>query len=104
MLLETAIGEAKHLKGILTICWLDLANAFGSLPHDILEELLVSLPIPIELQSILPEQHIGRGRGRRRSWLARTSSQSLPHPVYVKATASALSSLTWLPNAPHTLR
>ena len=55
MLLETAIGEAKHLKGNLTICWLDLANAFGSLPHDFLEELFVSLPIPIELQSILAD-------------------------------------------------
>ena len=37
MLLETVIGEAKHLKGILTICWMELANAFGSLLHDFLE-------------------------------------------------------------------
>jgi hypothetical protein len=43
ILLETAIGEAKHLKKNLT-CWLDLANAFGSLPRDFLEELFVSLP------------------------------------------------------------
>jgi hypothetical protein len=43
ILLETAIGEAKHLKRNLTICWLDLANAFGSLPRDFLEELFVSL-------------------------------------------------------------
>jgi hypothetical protein len=44
MLLETAIEEAKHLKGNLTICWLDLANAFGSLPRDFLEELFVNMP------------------------------------------------------------
>jgi hypothetical protein len=55
MLLETAIEEAKHLKWNLTICWLDLANAIGSLPHHYLEELFVSLPIPIELQSILAD-------------------------------------------------
>jgi hypothetical protein len=55
MLLETAIGEAKHLRKDLTICWLDLANAFGSLPHDYLEELFNSLPIPIELQSTLAD-------------------------------------------------
>jgi hypothetical protein len=50
MLLETAIREAKHLLKDLTICWLDLVNAFGFLKHDFLEELFNSLPIPIELQ------------------------------------------------------
>lgn len=31
MLLETAVGEAKHRKDDMAICWLDLMNAFGSL-------------------------------------------------------------------------
>ncbi len=42
MLLETVIGEAKNLRKDLTICWLDLANAFGSLPNEFLQELFNS--------------------------------------------------------------
>jgi hypothetical protein len=55
MLLETVIGEAKHLRKDLTICLLDLADAFGSLPNDFLQELFNSLPIPIELHSTLTD-------------------------------------------------
>jgi hypothetical protein len=55
MLLETVIGEAKSLRKDLTICWLDLANAFGSLPNEFLQELFNSLPIPIKLQSTLSD-------------------------------------------------
>ena len=53
MLLESAIKEAKLKKTRLTICWLDLANAFGSLPHYFLHQLFQSLPIPTELRDIL---------------------------------------------------
>lgn len=59
MLLETAVGEAKHRKDDMAICWLDLMNAFGSLPHDYLEELFLSLPIPLELQSVLMDIYRG---------------------------------------------
>lgn len=59
MLLETAIGEAKHRRTDLTIFWLDLMNAFGSLPHDYLKELLLSLPFPLELQAVLTDIYRG---------------------------------------------
>lgn len=59
MLLETAVGEARHRKADLTICWLDLMNAFGSLPHDYLEELFLSLPIPVDFQVVLAEIYRG---------------------------------------------
>ncbi len=55
MLLESAIEEAKSQKRNLTICWLDLANAFGSLPHDYLNQLFCSLPVPPALRSILTD-------------------------------------------------
>lgn len=55
MLLETAVGEARHRKDDLVICWLDLTNAFGSLPHDYLGALFWSLSIPRELQAILTD-------------------------------------------------
>lgn len=53
MLLECAIEQAKLKKRNLTICWLDLANAFGSLPHDFIFQLFSSLPIPDALRNIL---------------------------------------------------
>ncbi|XP_046632270.1 uncharacterized protein LOC124311947 [Daphnia pulicaria] len=55
MLLESAIEEAKLKKSNLTICWLDLANAFGSLPHDFLHQLFASLPIPTVLRDLLSD-------------------------------------------------
>ena len=32
--------EAKESKGALTVLWLDLANAYGSMPHKLVEEAL----------------------------------------------------------------
>ena len=55
MLLQSAIEEAKLRKRVLTICWLDLANAFGSLPHDFLNQLFDSLPVPPVLREILTD-------------------------------------------------
>jgi hypothetical protein len=59
MLLECAIEEAKQKKRNLTICWLDLANAFGSLPHAFLFELFHSLPLPEALREILIDIYSG---------------------------------------------
>jgi hypothetical protein len=53
MLLECAIEEARSQKRKLIICWWDLANAFGSLPHAFLNQPLLSLPIPGALRNIL---------------------------------------------------
>ena len=58
-LLQSAIEEAKKDKSNLTICWLDLSNAFGSLPHATLSELFSSLPIPEDLRKILKDIYRG---------------------------------------------
>ena len=58
-LLQSAIEEAKKDKSNLTICWLDLSNAFGSLPHATLSELFSSLPIPEELRKMLKDIYSG---------------------------------------------
>lgn len=58
-LLQSAIEEAKKNKSNLTICWLDLSNAFGSLPHATLSELFSSLPIPEDLRKILKDIYSG---------------------------------------------
>jgi hypothetical protein len=59
MLLEAAIEEARSQKGSVTICWLDLANAFGSLPHDYLNQFFCSLSLPHVLRSILTDIYRG---------------------------------------------
>lgn len=52
-LLHAAIEEAKHSKRNLVIAWLDLSNAFGSIPHGVLGKLFESLPIPTQLRDVL---------------------------------------------------
>jgi hypothetical protein len=55
MLLEGAIEEAGSQKRSATICWLDLDNAFDSLPHDYPNQLFCSLPVPPALRSNLTD-------------------------------------------------
>lgn len=52
-LLQTVIEEARANGSNLATAWLDLANAFGSVHHTILKQLLESLPIPAKLRAIL---------------------------------------------------
>ena len=39
------------------IVWLDLANAFGSLPHSTLNKLFESLPLPDHTSTILKDMY-----------------------------------------------
>ena len=52
-LLQAAVEKAKFKKLDLSITWLDLSNAFGSVPHRVLFDLIDSLPIPDVLARIL---------------------------------------------------
>ena len=52
-LLQTVVDNAQRNKTGFSITWLDLTNAFGSLPHAFLQELFSSLPIPARLREIL---------------------------------------------------
>jgi len=54
-LLQAVIDEAKRTKKDISITWLDLTNAFGSLPHSVLQQLFESLPIPEHLRSVLSD-------------------------------------------------
>ena len=55
--LQAAVEEAKNKKRDLSITWLDLSNAFGSVPHSIIFELFDSLPLPTDLRRILLDIH-----------------------------------------------
>lgn len=51
--LHAVIEESKRRREDMVISWLDLSNAFGSVPHPILNSLFQSLPLPEELRLIL---------------------------------------------------
>ena len=54
-LVQMAIEHSKEKMQTLVIAWLDLRNAFGSIPHGHLLELFRSLPIPDGLRAILSD-------------------------------------------------
>ena len=58
-LLETAISEGRRRKLNLAIAWLDLQNAFGSIPHEILRKTWIQLGIPPILLGILHDIYCG---------------------------------------------
>jgi len=47
------IREAKNSKSNLTVVWLDLANACGSVPHKLIEEALDHYQIPDHIKKII---------------------------------------------------
>ena len=51
--LTQLVREAKQAKGGLTIVWLDLTNAYGSIPHKVLEEMLKRYHVPGKVQELL---------------------------------------------------
>ena len=48
-----SIQEAKKEKSDLSVVWLDLANAFGSVPHQLLQKSMEHFWIPPEIQTLL---------------------------------------------------
>jgi hypothetical protein len=47
------IKEAKENNGDLTVIWLDLANAYGSIPHKVIERVLQTYYIPPKIQALV---------------------------------------------------
>ena len=52
-LLQTIVEETKLKKGNMSMAFLDLCNAFGSIPHMVIGELFSSLPVPEGLRSLI---------------------------------------------------
>lgn len=49
------IQEAKENKGDLVVLWLDLTNAYGSIPHKVVEEMLKRYHIPEKIRAMLKD-------------------------------------------------
>ena len=52
-LLSQLIREAKTEKKNLVITWLDIANAYGSIPHDVIQTALVRAHIPENTRELI---------------------------------------------------
>ena len=51
--LTQLIKEARENKGELSVVWLDLTNAYGSIPHKFVAETLRRYHVPGEIQTML---------------------------------------------------
>lgn len=58
-LLQTAIDGARRGTKEICVAWLDLENAFGSVPHDYIFEMMTSLELPLSLVLIINEVYTG---------------------------------------------
>jgi len=48
------LKEAREKKGNLALIWLDLANAYGSIPHRLDEKAVMLYHIPLKEQELVP--------------------------------------------------
>ena len=48
------LKEAREKKGNLALIWLDLANAYGSIPHRLDEKAVTLYHIPLKVQELVP--------------------------------------------------
>lgn len=58
------LREARENKGNLVVLWLDLANAYGSIPHRLLEKALQKHHVPQNIRSS------SNCQGESRPWFA----------------------------------
>ena len=68
-MLSELLKNAKHTNRQITICWTDLANAFGSLRHDLIQFALDWYHFPVEFRQFVHSYYEGLLiRVRTRSW------------------------------------
>ena len=53
--LTQIIREAREGKGELAVIWLDLANAYGSMPHKLVQLTLEKYHVPAKTRHLLEE-------------------------------------------------
>ena len=58
-LLTQMIAEAKEKKKNIVLTWLDIANAYGSMPHELIREVLEAAHVPQEIQEFVKQYYDG---------------------------------------------
>ena len=58
-ILKSLVGQARHNKKKLSVAWLDIRNAFGSVPHVTIPNTLRHIGVPSELISFIMNAYTG---------------------------------------------
>ena len=58
-ILKSLVGQARRNKKKLSVAWLDIRNAFGSVPHATILSTLRHLGVPVELTSLIMNAYTG---------------------------------------------
>lgn len=51
------IREARNNKGNLSVLWLDLANAYGSIPHKLVQLTLTKYHVPSRIRDLIADYY-----------------------------------------------
>lgn len=88
-MISQLIREAKQKKGDLTVVWLDLANVYGSIPHDLIQLGLDHYHIPTAIQEMITS-YLGRIKLRFTSAQWTTKWQDLQKGIPTGCTISPI--------------
>lgn len=58
-LLQSILNDARRNQRTIFIAWLDLRNAFGSLPHDAIKTTLTHIGVPDQLVTLIANAYTG---------------------------------------------
>ena len=87
--LTQLLGEAKESKGDMTVLWLDLANAYGSMPNKVLEEALNIHHVPPSVCDLIADYY-NNFRLRACSSTVTSEWQTLEKGIITGCTMSAV--------------
>ncbi|KAJ8865481.1 hypothetical protein PR048_033774 [Dryococelus australis] len=58
-ILQAAIDDSRQRRRQLAVAWLDLENAFGSIPHPYLDHILLTMGVPAVLRHTIADLYTG---------------------------------------------
>jgi hypothetical protein len=59
VVISQLLKEAKEDRGDISVVWLDLANAFGSVPHKLVQKTLGQYHVPEKIRLIIKRYYEG---------------------------------------------
>ncbi|KAK0135439.1 Retrovirus-related Pol polyprotein from type-1 retrotransposable element R2 [Merluccius polli] len=83
------IQEAKEKKGNLTVVWLDFANAYGSIPHNLIQVAMDHYHIPRHIQGMITK-YLGDIKLRFQSAMFTTKWQPVEKGIVTGCTISPI--------------
>lgn len=88
-ILSQLIWEAKKSKGNLAVVWLDLANAYGSIPHGLVNAALENYHIPHHISGMITS-YFGGFKLQFQAALFTTEWQDLEKGIITSCTISPI--------------